>query len=116
MAMTHTQFVAAYGEKLNELGFEGLTKADLRVLVDAFGETLTDSLRAQVKAKVEKPVVVIKGIGRYTLATRPARPARMGRNPATGEPLKLKAKKASKILKSSPDKATADVLRVAKRG
>lgn len=114
--MTHAQFVAAYGDKLEDLGFEGLTKADLKVLVDAFGETLTESLRAQVRQHIEKPVVVIKGIGRYTLATRPARPARMGRNPATGEAIKIKAKRASKILKSSPDKTTADALRVAKRG
>jgi DNA-binding protein HU-beta len=110
MAATHTQFLAEYRTKLEELGFEGLTKADVKVLVDAFGDTVFDSLARQSKAKVERPVVVVKGVGRWTLTNRPAR---MGRNPATGEQIKIKA---ARVLKSSPDKAVADALKAKKRG
>jgi nucleoid DNA-binding protein len=115
MGMTHSQFLAAYKDNLEELGFEGLTKADIKVMTDAFGDTLLGGLKSQVRAKVVKPVVVIKGVGRFTLATKPARPARMGRNPATGEAIKIAAKRASKVLKAAPDKGTADALNVAKR-
>jgi DNA-binding protein HU-beta len=38
----------------------------------------------------------IPNLGILQVRTRPARPARMGRNPATGEALRIKATKASK--------------------
>ena len=40
--------------------------------------------------------VRIPDLGILQVRTRPARPARMGRNPATGEPIQIKASKASK--------------------
>jgi DNA-binding protein HU-beta len=40
--------------------------------------------------------VRIADLGILQVRTRAARPARMGRNPATGEPVRIKASKASK--------------------
>ena len=40
--------------------------------------------------------VRIPDLGILQVRIRPARPARMGRNPATGEPIQIKASKASK--------------------
>ena len=40
--------------------------------------------------------VRIPDLGILQVRVRPARPARMGRNPATGEPIQIKASKASK--------------------
>lgn len=115
MGLTHTQFVKEYKLRLEELGFEGLTNADVKVLVDAFGETISESLYMQLKAKEKNVNVVIRGVGRFKVADKPARPARMGRNPATGEPLKIKATRASKVLKASPDKAVSDDLKIGRR-
>lgn len=51
-------------------------------------------------------VVVVRALGRWTIADRPAR---MGRNPATGETIKIKA---SKKLKIAAPKAMRDGLGV----
>jgi len=40
----------------------------------------------------------LPGIGKLVLKKTPRRPARMGRNPATGEPIKIAAKPAGKKL------------------
>ncbi|MCR5413722.1 MAG: HU family DNA-binding protein [Kiritimatiellae bacterium] len=46
-------------------------------------------------AKQEEKGLTLPGIGKVKLVKRPAR---MGRNPATGETIKIKAKKVVKIL------------------
>lgn len=114
MSTTHTQFLAAYKERLEDLGFEGLTKADVKIMVDAFSETIGDDLREQLevnlrskprtKARAAKMAVVVKGLGRWRIDDRPAR---TGRNPATGEAIDIAA---SKQIKLGVDKAVADDL------
>jgi DNA-binding protein HU-beta len=114
MATTHTQFLADYKAKLEELGFEGLTKADIKVMVDAFGETIADDLREQLEINLaRKPrsrvqparmALTIKGIGRWRIDDRPAR---KGRNPATGESIDIAA---SKQIKVGVDKAVSNGL------
>ena len=46
-------------------------------------------------AKQEEKGITLPGIGKVKLVKRPAR---MGRNPATGEQIKIKAKKVAKIV------------------
>ena len=46
----------------------------------------------------------IPDLGILQVRTRPARPARMGRNPATGEAIQIKASKASKRVAFRPAK------------
>jgi DNA-binding protein HU-beta len=68
-----------------------ITRAEAKRFVEDYIEV--------VKAHVLKGVKVKLGdLGMVQMRTRPARPARMGRNPATGEPVKIAAKKASKRL------------------
>ena len=63
-------------------------------------------------------VASLKGIGEFNLAGMmkvkvkhvPKKPARMGRNPATGEEIKLKAKPASKKVKILPLKKLKEVV------
>jgi DNA-binding protein HU-beta len=104
MAITYIQFCNEFGEKLDECGFEGLTKVDVKVIVEAFGETIHESIVRQSRKKGERVVIPVRGLARWTVQDRPAR---MGRNPSTGETIKIKA---SKKLKVQADKAIADAL------
>lgn len=114
MPTTHTQFLANYKERLEDLGFDGLTKADVKIMVDAFSETVATDLSEQLetnlrskprtKARAAKMVVVVKGLGRWRIDDRPAR---TGRNPATGASIDILA---SKQIKLGVDKVVADEL------
>lgn len=86
--MTKTQVVASLAEKT------GLTKAQISTVLDE------QAALAYAEAKNE---FVIPGIGKLALVHRPAR---MGRNPATGESIQIPAKtvvkfKIAKICKDS---------------
>lgn len=75
----------------------GVTKADAKKLVDAVFGAIGDAA-----AKGEE--ISLNGFGKFKVK---ASPAREGRNPATGEPLKIKA---SKKLTFTPAKAVKDKL------
>lgn len=78
-AMTKTQLVAKVAEKAS------LTKK-------AAGEIL--AFIAEVAYKEAKNTFTLPGLGKLVLVQRKAR---MGRNPATGETIKIKAKKVVKF-------------------
>ena len=61
-----------------------------------------DDLHRAIKSKGR---VRIPEIGILRIKTKPARSARMGRNPFTGEQLRFKAKPKSKVVKFRPAKA-----------
>ncbi|HIS38217.1 MAG TPA: HU family DNA-binding protein [Candidatus Onthousia faecavium] len=61
----------------------GLTKADATRAIDAFVETISETL-----AKGDK--VPVAGFGTFGVSERAARE---GRNPRTGEPVKIEARK-----------------------
>ena len=61
----------------------GFTKADAARAIDAFCETVTETL-----AKGDK--VPVAGFGTFGVSERAARE---GRNPRTGEPVKIEARK-----------------------
>ena len=79
--MTKTQLVRSMAEKI---GTNNKTAA-------AFLETLAETA---VKETKKNGVFVIPGLGRLVKAERKAR---MGRNPQTGEPIKIKAKTVVKF-------------------
>lgn len=76
---------------------QGLTKADARKLVDGVFAAITEAA-----AKGEE--ISLAGFGKFKVK---ASPAREGRNPATREPIIIKA---SKKLTFAPAKAVKDKL------
>ena len=79
--MTKTEFVGKIAEKT------GSTKADAEKAVNAFLETVTETLKSGDK-------VVFTGFGSFEVTERAARE---GRNPQTGEPIQIKAKTVVKF-------------------
>lgn len=76
--MNKTQLIDAIAEET------GLTKVDSRKALDAFMKVVGDTLEDGEK-------VTLVGFGSFSVTHRPSR---MGRNPRTGQPLKIKARNA----------------------
>ena len=89
--MNKTELIAAIADKA------GLTKKDAEEVVNAFTETVTKALKKGDK-------VQLVGFGTFEV---PKRGARTGRNPQTGETMKIAATKAPKF---KPGKAFKDAL------
>jgi DNA-binding protein HU-beta len=100
MPMTKSETAAALAEKV------GITKKQVGEFFQA---------QAELAYKQAKNAFVIPGIGKLVVKNKPPRPARMGRNPATGEPMQIKAKPASKVLKFRMAKAAKDAILGAKK-
>lgn len=64
---------------------------------------------AEAEVKQGKPFV-LPGVARIRIAFRKALPRRKGRNPATGEEIMLKARKAGQVVRARPVKALKDAL------
>jgi DNA-binding protein HU-beta len=79
--MTKSEFVVKLAEKA------GLTKADAEKTVNAFLETVSETLKSGDK-------VTFTGFGSFEVNERAARE---GRNPQTGEAMQIKATKAPKF-------------------
>lgn len=79
--MTKTELVAAMTEKAE------LSKKDAEAALKAFTETVAEELK-----KGEK--IALVGFGTFEISERAARE---GRNPSTGEPMKIAASKAPKF-------------------
>ncbi|MBD5095878.1 MAG: HU family DNA-binding protein [Clostridium sp.] len=79
--MNKSELVASMAEKT------GLKKVDVEKVLKAFTETVADELK-----KGEK--IQLVGFGTFEVAERPARE---GRNPRTGETMKIAASKAPKF-------------------
>ena len=79
--MNKTQLVEAMAKEA------GITKSDAKKALNAFLKVTTHSLK-----KGEKLTLV--GFGSFSVA---AKPERQGRNPRTGHPIKIAAKKAVKF-------------------
>lgn len=71
--------------QLAEMLFDqiGLNKRESKEMIDAFFDLITDSL-------VEGGDVKISGFGNFQIRTKAARP---GRNPRTGEPVAIEARR-----------------------
>lgn len=94
--MNRTELVAAITEELKDAGFPATwTKAGTKQVLDTFENVVTTAISAG-------DPVTISGFCKFA---RVDRPARMGRNPATGEAIKIKAKS---VVKVTPLKALKD--------
>lgn len=87
--MNKAQLIDAIAEKA------GLTKADAKKALDAFVDATTDALKNDDR-------VALIGFGSFSVATRSAR---TGRNPQTGAPINIAAKK---VVKFKPGAELAD--------
>jgi DNA-binding protein HU-beta len=76
--MNKAEFVAKVAEKA------GLTRKQSEAAVAAFTQTITEALK-------EGDKVQLMGFGTFEVKDRPAR---TGRNPATGEPIEIAASKS----------------------
>jgi DNA-binding protein HU-beta len=88
--MTQAQFFQAVAEGSQ------LSKAQVRSVFTAVEEVVTKRLKAESK-------IPLGGLGAVKLVDRKAR---VGRNPATGEPIKIPARTAIKL---TPAKALKDI-------
>lgn len=87
--MTQTELVSDLAERT------GWSKSDVKHLLAELEEVIHGNLRSCVRTKVA-------GVTIYP-HLRPKQKARMGRNPATGEDVKIKAKPASAVVKAKVD-------------
>lgn len=88
-AKTQAAVIAALAESAD------MNKVSVKLFFDALAGLARRELLAAGK-------FTIPGIARLKLVKRPARKARPGRNPATGETIMLKAKPAGKAVKATP--------------
>jgi nucleoid DNA-binding protein len=83
----------------------GLTKQDV--------EKVFDSLYGAIKKQLSRRgpgEFTIPKIAKLKVIKKKATKARMGRNPSTGEPIKIPAKRAHKVVKATVLKATKDLV------
>jgi DNA-binding protein HU-beta len=91
------------GELAEELADRlGWTKSDVRHFLAELGEVVEENTKACVRTKVAGVVIAP--------ALRKKSKARMGRNPQTGDPVKIKAKPASVKIKAKVVKPLSDAM------
>lgn len=93
--MNKTDLYRAAADKLN------MKQADVKRVVETAMELVMESV-------ADSEDVSLAGFGVFRRKVVPAKPARMGRNPATGETMKLKAKPASSKITFRAAKAWKD--------
>jgi nucleoid DNA-binding protein len=91
-ALTQAQIVADIAEAA------GISKKEAKTVLEALAAALVKN------DKVATP------FGIFSKKVKPARPARKGTNPFTGEEMMFKAKPKTIVLKYRPNKATKDSL------
>jgi DNA-binding protein HU-beta len=89
VALTQTQLASALAERVE------MSKADAKLVLDAFEEIVLEQLAEAEKVRIGKLV-------QLTVRLKPASKARKGRNPATGEAITIAAKPASVDVRARP--------------
>jgi len=97
--MTKTEFVAAVAEK------SGLTKKQADAALDAINTVVAREL-----GKKGPGEVVLPGLLKLSVVTKPATAQHEGTNPFTKEPMTYKAKTARKVVKIRALKALTDAV------
>jgi nucleoid DNA-binding protein len=82
---------------------EGLSRKQVKAIMDS----LEDIGYKQLK---RTGVFTVPGFAKFRVVKKKATPERMGRNPATGEPMVIKAKPASKTVRARPVKALKEAI------
>ena len=97
---TKTQIIAALAETT------GLPKKDVAGVMTALGDMIEGHMKKRGSGEFTIPDTGVK----IRRVRKPARKARMGRNPATGEEMKIAAKPASTVVRVSALKALKDTI------
>ena len=97
MALTQGQLAAAVAEKAD------LTKTEAKRALEALEEVVLEELGEAEKVKIGNLV-------QLTVRVKPATKERMGRNPATGEEIKIAAKPAAVDVRARPLKLAKEAL------
>ena len=97
--MSKSQFVTALAEK------SGLTKKEAAAALDAINSVVAHQL-----GKHGPGEVLIPGLLRLNVVSKPATPEHNGINPFTKEPMTFKAKPARKVVRVRPLKALKDAI------
>ena len=97
---TKTQVIASISEST------GLSKAQVASVFSELGDLITGHMKRRGSGEFTIPDTGVK----VRRVKKPARKARMGRNPATGEPMKIAAKPASTVVRVTALKALKDTI------
>ncbi|MDJ0739807.1 MAG: HU family DNA-binding protein [Gammaproteobacteria bacterium] len=97
---TKTQIIAALAENT------GLSKKDVAGVMAALGGMIEGHMKKRGSGEFTIPDTGVK----IRRVRKPARKARMGRNPATGEEMKIAAKPASTVVRVTALKALKDTI------
>ena len=97
---TKTQIIAALAETT------GLSKKDVAGVMAALGGMIEAHMKKRGSGEFTIPDTGVK----IRRVRKPARKARMGRNPATGEEMKIPAKPASTVVRVTALKALKDTI------
>ena len=89
MALTQTQLASAVSERAE------ISRAEAKRVLDVLEQVVLEELGNAQKVR-------IGGLVQLTVRVKPAQKARMGRNPATGEAIKVAAKPASVDVRARP--------------
>jgi len=84
----------------------GLTRKD----VSAVFESLNGQIKKSLGGRGAPGIFTVPGLLKLRVVKKPARPARKGVNPFTGEEMMFKAKPASKAVKVTALKALKDMV------
>ena len=84
----------------------GLTRKD----VSAVFESLNGQIKKNLGGRGAPGIFTVPGLLKLRVVKKPARPARKGVNPFTGEEMMFKAKPASKAVKVTALKALKDMV------
>lgn len=105
-SMSTTKLVQSVVEKAGKKKVD-LNKKQVSTALDLLLETVADEIRKGNK-------VSLKNFGVFRRHTKPARPKRKGRNPATGEEITIAAKKAENVIKFRPAKVWKEAVKKSK--
>lgn len=97
--MTKTEFVAALAEK------SGLTKQQAAAALDTINAMVAQQLGKQGPGEI-----LIPGLVKLNVVSKPATPEHQGVNPFTKEPMTYKAKPARKVIRVTALKALKDAI------
>ena len=97
---TKTQIIAALAETT------GLSKKEVAGVMSALGNMIEGHMKKRGSGEFTIPDTGVK----IRRVRKPARKARMGRNPATGEEMKIAAKPASTVVRVTALKALKDTI------
>lgn len=97
---TKTQILTAIAEATD------LPRKDVAAVFSTLGDMIAGHMKKRGSGEFSIPDTGVK----IRRVVKPARKSRMGRNPATGEPMKIAAKKASTVVKVTALKALKDTI------